>query len=412
MTKGILEGMRVVEASAFVAAPMGGMTLAQLGAEVIRIDQIGGGLDYKRWPVTADNTSLFWAGLNKSKKSVTLNFRDPQGSELAKEIITSQKASQKSAQGNDSGILLTNFPPKGWLDYDELKKLRSDLIQLTIQGDRHGGSAVDYTVNPSIGLPYLTGNDNKLPDEITNHVLPAWDCITGQMAALGILAAERHRFRTGEGQHIKLALADAAMAVMSHLGFIAEAQLGVERESCGNYLFGAYGKDFICATGERVMVIGLTSRQWKSLVSATESSEKIDALAKKLNINIKLEGERFKARDEITAIFEQWISKKTFKEVEQAFNSNGVCWSKYRTVPQMLSEDPDCSTDNPMFSTIQQTGIGDIMAASAPWRFSAYEQATPVPAPELGQHTDEILAEVVGLDSSAIGKLHDDGIIA
>ena len=82
----ILSGMRVVEASAFVAAPLGGMTLAQLGADVIRIDNIGGGLDYRRWPVTQDNVSLFWAGLNKSKRSVALNFRSEEGSELAKEM--------------------------------------------------------------------------------------------------------------------------------------------------------------------------------------------------------------------------------------------------------------------------------------------------------------------------------------
>ena len=167
--KGILSGMRVVEASAFVAAPLGGMTLAQLGADVIRIDNIGGGLDYRRWPVTENNDSLFWAGLNKSKRSVALNFRSPEGAELAKQII--------SAPGPDAGMLLTNFPPKGWLSYDDLSSLRSDLIQLTVQGDRHGGSAVDYTVNPSIGLPFLTGpSDSSSP---TNHVLPAWDLVTG-----------------------------------------------------------------------------------------------------------------------------------------------------------------------------------------------------------------------------------------
>ena len=96
-------------------------------------------------------------------------------------------------------MLLTNFPPKGWLSYEELSAIRPDLIQLTVQGDRHGGSAVDYTVNPAIGLPFLTRpSDSNSP---TNHVLPAWDLVTGQMAALGLLAAERHRFRTGEGQH-------------------------------------------------------------------------------------------------------------------------------------------------------------------------------------------------------------------
>jgi 2-methylfumaryl-CoA isomerase len=398
---GILEGMRVIEASAFVAAPLGGLTLAQMGADVIRIDSAGGGLDYKRWPVTADNQSLFWAGLNKSKRSVAINFRSPEGAELANEIIT--------AQGADAGILLTNFPPKGWLSYEELVAKRADLIQLTIQGDRHGGSAVDYTVNPAIGLPFITGSENN--NEPVNHILPAWDCITGQMAAMSILAAERHRSRTGKGQHVKIALADVAMAVMGHLGLIAEAELGIERGRYGNYLFGAFGRDFRCADGVRVMVIGLTPKQWKSLCTATDSVAQMIQLGDQLGLNLDLEGDRFKAREAISEIIATWISARPFTAVEQAFDQQGVCWSRYQTVKEMVDHDPDCSPDNPMFNRIQQTGIGEYLAAAAPASFSAFERSPAQPAPRLGQHTDEVLAEVVGMDSATIGRLHDQGVI-
>lgn len=400
--KGILSGMRVVEASAFVAAPLGGMTLAQLGADVIRIDAIGGGLDYRRWPVTDDNVSLFWAGLNKSKRSVALNFRSPEGSELAREIIT--------APGKEAGMLLTNFPPKGWLSFEELTAHREDLIQLTIQGDRHGGSAVDYTVNPAIGLPFLTGSaESKEP---SNHVLPAWDLVTGQMAALGLLAAERHRNRTGEGQHVKLALADAAMAVMGHLGFIAEAQLGQERPRYGNYLFGAFGRDFLCNDGARVMVIGLTGRQWKSLCIATDATAAMAALGEKLGLDLSQEGNRFVARDEISAYIGAWIAGHSFAQVEQIFNANGVCWSRYQTVKQMVDSNPDCSVENPMFNQIDQAGVGSHLAAGAPWNFSAFEREPARPAPKLGQHTDEVLSDVLGLDAAQIGKLHDKGVVS
>jgi 2-methylfumaryl-CoA isomerase len=398
----ILTGMRVVEASAFVAAPLGGMTLAQLGADVIRIDNVGGGLDYKRWPVTKDNESLFWAGLNKSKRSVAINFRSPEGSELAKQIIT--------APGEDAGMLLTNFPPKGWLDYEDLKQRREDLIQLTVQGDRHGGSAVDYTVNPAIGLPFLTGpSESKDP---SNHVLPAWDLVTGQMAALGLLAAERYRSRTGKGQHTKIALADAAMAVMSHLGFIAEAQLGIERPKYGNYLFGAFGRDFSTSDGARVMVIGLTGRQWRSLCEACEASDAVDKLAVDLGKNFKLEGDRFDAREELSLIFGSYIGARNFAEIAARFNELGVCWSKYQTVQTMLAEDPDCSLANPMFAQVQQPGIGAVMAAGAPWQFSGFERQVAQPAPLLGANTDEVLADIVGLSSSEIGRLHDQGVVA
>src|SRR6516225_4833175 len=97
---GILSGLTVVEGSAFVAAPLGGMTLAQLGADVIRFDQIGGGLDHTRWPLAGDGQSLFWAGLNKGKRSVQIDMHRPEGRELVKRLV--------SAPGEDAGLFLTN----------------------------------------------------------------------------------------------------------------------------------------------------------------------------------------------------------------------------------------------------------------------------------------------------------------
>ena len=398
----ILSGMRVVEASAFVAAPLGGMTLAQLGADVIRIDNIGGGLDYRRWPVNQDNVSLFWTGLNKAKRSVALDFRSEEGAELARAII--------SAPGDDAGMLLTNFPPRGWLSYEELTKARPDLIQLTVQGDRHGGSAVDYTVNPSIGLPFLTGPEDSVSP--TNHVLPAWDLVTGQMAALGLLAAERHRYRKGEGQHVKIALADAAMAVMGHLGFLAEAQLGQTRPRYGNYLYGAFGRDFVCADGVRVMVVGLTARQWKSLCKATSTEDAMSQLAKQKGLDFSKEGDRFEAREAIAEVIDAFVSKQNFQSVSTLFDDAGVCWRPYRSVDQMLQQDPDCSAQNPMFDMIDQAGVGNILAAGAPWDFSGFDRSAVKPAPELGQHTDEVLSDILGLSSGQIGILHDKGVVA
>ncbi len=165
---GILTGMRVVEGSAFVAAPLGGMTLAQLGADVIRFDPIGGGLDAHRWPVTANGKSLFWAGLNKAKRSIAVDMRSPRGKELLTDLIT--------APGDGAGLFLTNFPAVGWLDFTKLTSRRSDLIMVNIVGNPDGSSAVDYTVNPATGFPWTTGPGTlSMP---VNHLLPAWDAIT------------------------------------------------------------------------------------------------------------------------------------------------------------------------------------------------------------------------------------------
>lgn len=396
----ILSGMRVIEGAAFVAAPSGAMTLAQLGADVIRFDLIGGGLDYRRWPVDGRGNSLFWAGLNKGKRSLAVDFRKPEGQEILTQLI--------ATPGEDAGLFISNFPARGWLSYDSLRRHRADLVYVNLTGDRHGGSAVDYTVNPQVGMPWLTG-DGREP---VNHVLAAWDLITGQTLALGLLAAERHRRRTGEGQLVKLALADVALATMGHLGYIAEAQLLGEREACGNYLFGAYGKDFATADGRRVMVVGLTGNQWRALRKATGLGEALDRLGERLGLDLGEEGNRFRAREEITELLAPWFAARGFDEVRAALDQHGVCWGKYQTVRELVTADPECSPANPLFEQVEQPGIGRYLTPASPLNFAACERAPVAPAPRLGEHTDQILAEELGLAAAEIGRLHDAGIVA
>lgn len=393
---GILSGMRVVEAAAFVAAPLGGMTLAQMGADVIRIDTLGGGLDYRRWPVTEDGTSLFWCGLNKAKRSVALDLSRTEGREIAMAIAC--------APGDDAGLFLTNFPPRGWLDHDKLRARRPDLIQLTLMGDRHGGSAVDYTVNARMGVPLFTGAPGTQGP--VNHVLPAWDLVTGQMVAVGLLAAERHRRRTGEGQHVKLALQDVGLAVMNHLGFIEEARRGQPRERHGNELFGAFGRDFTTADGVHVMVVGLTLKQWRSLCEALALQPEVDALGARLGLDLDQEGNRFRARRELAALVGPRIAAHGFAEIAPLFDRHGVCWSRYQQVADLPS-DPECSPANPMFTTIAQAGVGEMLAAGIPLDFSAYERVPAAPAPRLGEHTEQVLCDVLGMSSGEFGRLRD-----
>jgi 2-methylfumaryl-CoA isomerase len=400
VTPGILAGMRVVEASAFVAAPLGGMTLAQMGAEVIRIDLPGGGLDYHRWPVTDDDQSLFWCGLNKGKHSVCIDFATAEGRELAMAII--------SAPGDDAGMLLTNYPPRGWLSHEALRAKRPDLIQMTIQGKRDGGSAVDYTVNPTMGIPLLTG-----PREMEgplNHVLPAWDLLTGQMAATGLLAAERHRRRTGEGQHIKLALENVALATLGNLGFIAEAQRGQVRERIGNYLYGAFGGDFQCQDA-RVMIVALTLKQWTALCAALELDDAVAELERVSGLDLSREGNRFRAREQIASLVRARVADRSVRELGALFDRVGVCWSRYQTVAELVAGDPACSLANPLFGLTEQPGVGNILAPTVPLDFAAGGRLRPAAAPRLGEHTDQVLRTVVGLGEAAIDGLRARGII-
>ena len=400
---GILEGMRVIEGSAYVAAPLGGMTLAQMGADVIRFDPIGGGLDRTRWPVNEEGTSLFWAGLNKGKRSIQVDLRSERGQEVLTELIT--------APGPDGGIVLTNFPLRGWLDYEQLAERRPDLIMVSIVGNHDGSSAVDYTINPSTGFPWATG-----PRHLSvpfNHLLPAWDSITGTLAAAGVLAAERHRTRTGKGQLVRIALSDVAFAMVGNLGKIAEAQvLQRERRKDGNYLYGAFGRDFLTSEGRRIMIVALTGRQWSSLVEATELHEAFETLEKLMNVDLSQEGDRFRAREVIGAVLKPWTISRSYDEIAAIFDAHDVCWGRYQTFRELVQEDPRCSTDNPMFEEVEQPGIGTYLVPGSPVDFGDVDRLPPRRAPLLGEHTDEVLSELLGLGDAEIGRLYDQGVVA
>jgi 2-methylfumaryl-CoA isomerase len=396
--QGILSGLTVVEGSAFVAAPLGGMTLAQLGADVIRFDQIGGGLDYGRWPLADNGDSLFWAGLNKGKRSLEVDIRSPRGRELIEACIAA------------AGAFLTNFPARGWLSYESLCSRRADLVMVLLTGNRDGTSEVDYTVNPATGFPWATGPRDYA--EPLNSVLPAWDAITGGLASTGLLAADRHRTRTGEGQLVRIALSDVAFAMVGHLGRVAEAQLGSrDTPKDGNYLYGAFGHDFATSDGRRVMVVALTTRQWNSLLEVTGLSATVDAIEQAMGIELQSVSDRFGARDLLAAVLQPWFEARTLKEIRAAFEGTGVSWGAYQTFSQLVREDPRCSTENDMWDMVGHPGVGSYLMPGTPLDFSAVPRVPVRRAPQLGEDTEAVLAELLGMTTAEIGRFERDGVV-
>jgi 2-methylfumaryl-CoA isomerase len=389
-----LNGMRIIESAAFIAVPYAGMTLAQMGADVIRIDRLQGGLDAHRWPVTATGESLFWAGMNKGKRSLAIDLASAEGQEIVAALIT--------APGPDAGMFLTNLRGKGALDFPALSATRPDLIMVSLTGTRRGEPAVDYTVNPALGFPTATGVAGSDP---VGHVLPAWDLIAGQMVANTLLTAERHRLRTGQGQLAELSLKDVAAGIVGHLGIVAEVLVnGVDRSRVGNALYGAYGQDFVCADGQRIMVIGLTDRQWRGLVLVTGVD--LSHLG-----DLSQEAARWHARDAITTALRPWFATRPVAVLAPLFDAAGLTWSLYRTFAQAVRQDTDLSVDNPMYTMVDQPGIGAYPMPASPVVSSAYDRMTAKPAPRLGAHSEAILADVLGLASGQIARLVDRRVI-
>ncbi|MGH3239383.1 MAG: CoA transferase [Spirillospora sp.] len=391
MTGAPLAGLRVVELSSFVAVPLGGMTLAQLGADVIRVDPVGGGPDIDRWPLAPSGRSLYWAGLNKGKRSVTVDLRSPEGRELVAGLVA------------ESGTVVTNAPPREGLTYEALREARPDLIHVQLQGRSDGGNAVDYTVNAAVGFPSITG----APDQATpvNHTLPAWDVAAGLYVAVGLLAAERHRLRTGEGQRIRVALQDVALATAGNLGLLAEAQLGEARPRLGNNVFGDFGRDFATADG-RVMVVALTPRHWRDLVDATGLGEVTAALERALNADFRAAGDRFAYREALGGVLTPWFASRTCEQVEDGLSGTSVLWARYRGFEEVAR---DLGAE-PLMARLDQPGVGPYLAPGSPLRHGeAFSR--PAPAPDLGGHTDEVLRDVLSLPPERIKDLRAKGLI-
>jgi len=401
----LLNGLRVVEAAAFIAGPSCGLHLAQMGAQVIRIDQIGGGPDFRRWPLAPDGgASLYWEGLNKSKKSIALDLTRPEGREIAAKIAT--------APGEDAGLFVTNFPAEGFLSHARLSALRPDLITVRVMGWPDGRPAVDYTVNCAVGVPAMTGPAGS--DLPVNHVLPAWDLLAGAYSAFALMAAERARRATGHGREIRLPLSDLALASLGHLGQIGEVAMGgADRPRTGNDLYGAFGRDFVTADGRRLMVVAITPRQWTGLVDALDVGDLVRPLEAELGVSFaRDEGARFIHRDRLNPLFEKAIGARLASDLIAAFEAKSVTWGPYQSLGDALWRDPYFGAANPILTDVTHPSGGRYLTPGAAATLSPDHRRAPQPAPTLGHDTDEVLGEVLGYSSSEIGNLREAGIVA
>jgi 2-methylfumaryl-CoA isomerase len=242
-------------------------------------------------------------------------------------------------------------------------------------------------------------------------VLPAWDIATAYAAAMAILAAERHRRLTGKGQRIVLPLQDMALAAVSATGYIGEAVVNkVDRPRFGNEIFGTFGRDFRTRDGKYVMVCIFSDRHLDALAKAGGFTDAFARIEKEKGVDLKLEADRWNARAELIAVIEPWVASQSAADVAASLQKAGALWAPYQTFRE-LSADKDAVLDNPMFTVLDQPGIGSYPVAASPVQFAAVPREKPAPAPTLGQHTDEILSGILGLSSGEIAKLHDEKIV-
>ncbi|MGB0971543.1 MAG: CoA transferase [Mycobacterium sp.] len=391
-----LAGVRVVEISSFVAVPLAGMTLAQLGAEVVRVDPLGGAADYRRWPLTDAGDSIYWAGLNKGKRSLAADLRSEQGQELVARLIA------------DSAVFITNVSGRQWHSYEALTQDRSDLIHLEVSGRCDGGTGVDYTINAAIGFPLVTGPAGS--EAPVNHVLPAWDVTCGIYAALSVVTALRHRDATGAGQRISIPLENVALATAGNLSLLTEVMInGTSRARIGNAVYGTYGQDFTSSDGAAFMIVALTGRHFRDLTTLTGTTEAVAALAESVGADFSDEGQRYRHRGALNALFGVWFASHTGEEIAAGLSATSVLWERYRTFAETAAG--ASVAENPMFTELEQPKVGRYLAPGLPASIDGvYRQA--VPAPALGDDTAAVLSQWLAMSADEVDGLFREGTVA
>ena len=399
-----LAGVKVLDISTYVAGPSCAMTLSQLGAEVTRIDPPGGASDTRRLPFSAMGRSIYWATLNRGKRSIEVNTRNPQGQELVGKLL--------AGQGPEGGIVVTNTVGHSGVSYDELKAWREDLIMIHIFGHADGRPAVDYTINSEVGFPLITGSaDDTRP---VNHVLPAWDLLAGLQGVIAVLSALKVRERTGKGQYITVSLADVAATTAANLGMVAEVVINNEpRQRDGNYTFGLYGHDFKTADGGHVMTILLTPKHWYTMVELTGTRDAFAGLSVSMGLDFDDEVTRYRYRRVSSALFGPWFEQRSFAEATRALAEAKILWGPYRTVEDFVRSPESPLAKSGLFEDVYFPEIGTVPTPRTVLRFD--EDVVSVPraknSPGVGTETNEVLHEDLGLDDEAIAALRAAGVI-
>jgi 2-methylfumaryl-CoA isomerase len=400
----LLTGLSIIEASSFVASPTAGLYCAQLGAEVIRVDHVAGGLDYDRYMLTAEGRSLSWENLNRAKKSVALDLQSGEGREVLVELV------------RKTGQLITNLPAQSFLAHDKIAEGRPDLVSVRIMGWHDGRQAMDFTVNAASGYPLMTGPEDWDPKTAppVNQVLPAWDFITGAYCAFALLAGLRHREATGEGSELRVPLGDVAIGTAFNAGAAAEMLYrGADRERLGNAIWGAFGRDFLSRDGKRFMVAALTAKQWAGLVEAFGLAAEVAAIEAAHRVSFTTsDHNRFVHRHELFDLFQTRAGALDYAELSERLGKAGATFERYRTMYEM-TQDPALVADNPLFGTSPANPSG--FSYPAPRSFAnipGREAGNPRAAPYLGEHSEEVLANRLGLSSGQIAALIDRGVVA
>ena len=408
-----LEGIRVLDLSRVLAGPWCTQTLADLGADVIKIERPSAGDDTRNWGPpflpTADgresHESAYYLGANRNKRSVTCDIAQPEGQALVRELA------------EHCDVFIENFKvgdmARYGLDYASLKAINPRLVYCSLTGFGQSGpyaprAGYDYIIQGMGGLMSVTGERDDLNGGPQKVGVAVADLFTGMYATVGILAALRHAERTGEGQHLDMALLDTQVAMLANLGANylvsdqAPGRMGNAHQNIVPYqVFEVApradgGKDFI------ILAVGNDGQYAKFC----EVAGRPDLASEPRFVK---NADRVRHRAELVPMLEAVMKTRAKADWLSALEAAKVPCGAINCLDEVFA-DPQVQARG-MVTHWQHPLRADLPLVSSPIKLEKTPVRTDRPPPMLGQHTDEVLGELLGVDAARLATLRDRQVI-
>jgi crotonobetainyl-CoA:carnitine CoA-transferase CaiB-like acyl-CoA transferase len=405
---GPLSHIRVLDLSRVLAGPWCGQNLADLGAEVIKVERPGTGDDSRAFgpPWLKDRSgkdtteSAYFASANRGKKSVTVNLGKPEGQKIVRELAAK------------CDVLLENYKfgdlARYGLGYEDLGKLNPALVYCSVTGfgqtgpyrDRPG---YDFMIQGMGGIMSITGERDDLPGGGPQRVgIPIADIMTGMYATIAVCAALARRERTGAGQHLDLALLDTQVAVLSNqaMNYLATGEvprrLGNAHPNIVPY------QPFKTRDGDIILACGNDNQFGKFC-------EVADCRHLARDARFVTNAKRVENRSELVLLLAEIFRRRTTREWVEALEAAGVPNGPINNLEQVF-EEPQVVARGVKIE-LQHPLAGRVPLVASPMRFSGTPLEHKTPPPTLGQHTDEILRGMLGMSDAEISRLRSEGVI-
>jgi len=394
LNEGALQGVKVLDLGRVLAGPFCSAVLADLGADVIKVEEPQKGDDTRHFNPFVEGESTYFMQLNRNKRGITLDLK--KGKDVLLKLV------------KESDVLVENFRPgtmeKLGLGYDELKKINPGLVYLALSGfgqygpykDRPG---YDLIAQGMSGLMSVTGWSGGEP---TRAGTPICDVLAGLMGAIGILAAIQNRNRTGKGQMVDVSLLDAATASLGTMTQIFLSEGKIPQRNGNSYESAAPLDSFKAADGDFIIAVG-NDRMWQKLCRVMQMPELI--AREEFSTNYL----RVQNSDKLKGIIESWSSSKNVEGLVDELLKAGVPAGPIYNIAQVVN-DPHIAGAREMFVSVEHAIAGRVKLTNQAIKMTDTPTGIRSASPMLGQHNREVFTEI-GLTSSEIDKLSQDGAI-